>query len=55
MERFVFENLHQFILMLTTIERERFVDVVNSRGTNKEGGSSVGHDEEGEQKELYTQ
>jgi hypothetical protein len=36
--------------MLTTIERERFVDVVNSRGTNKEGGSSVGHDEEGKQR-----
>jgi hypothetical protein len=35
--------------MLTTIKRERVVDVVNIRGTNKEGGSSVGHDEEGEQ------
>jgi hypothetical protein len=36
-------------LTLTTIERERVVDVVNSQGTNK-GGSSVGHDEEGEQR-----
>jgi hypothetical protein len=36
--------------MLTTIERERVVNVVNIRRTNKEGGSSVGHDEEGKQR-----
>ncbi len=26
------------------------MDVVNIRGTNKEGGSNVGHDEEGKQR-----
>jgi len=36
--------------MLTTIESERVVDVVNIRGTNKEGGLSVRHDEEREQR-----